>query len=433
MGKVVIIGAGLAGLTCAKVLNQAGRRDVLLLEKSDGPGGRVRTDAVEGFRLDRGFQVLFTAYPRVQRHLNLSALHLRSYRPGAVLAQPGKAFLLGDPLRDVSGGIPALLNPLATPLDKLKVLQLRAQLALRSPEQVFRTGLGGADTSIQVFLEQYGFSKAIRSHFFVPFYRGILLDPDLNSSARLFNFYFKMMAEGAIVTPALGMGEIAQQLASHLSPEQIRYQTEVTQILVEQGQARGIRTLAGEEIAADWVICATAAPQARAWQQQLLAQPAPSPIPTQARAVTCLYFCAPFSLTRGGYIHLNASGRGWLNHWVELTHISPELAPAGQHLYSLVVLGDPPLSDADLAQTCRAELQDYFPKAPLEHLQLLRVYRIPFAQFVQPPGFQDHLPATDSGIRGLLWAGEYTHQSSIEGSLRSGEQAADWVLKARQD
>ncbi|MEN9229299.1 MAG: NAD(P)/FAD-dependent oxidoreductase [Thermostichus sp. DG02_5_bins_236] len=428
MGKVVIIGAGLAGLTCAKLLKQEGWQDLLLLEKGDGPGGRVRTDTVEGFRLDRGFQVLFTAYPGVQRHLNLPNLNLRRYRPGAVLAKGERLFLLGDPLRDISSGISSLLNPLATPLDKLKILQLRAQLAQRSPEQVFQEGLGGEDFSIREFLHQYGFSPAICQHFLYPFYRGILLDPDLDSSARLFAFYFKMMAEGPIVTPALGMGEIARQLASHLLPEQIRYQTAVEQILVEQGKVRGIRTRTGEEIAAEWVICATDALQARAWQQSLLGEAqTPVAIPTQGRSVTCLYFSAPFSLTRGGYIHLNA--QGWINNWVELTHVSPQLAPAGQHLYSVVVLGDPPLADDELAQACRQELQAVFPKAPLQQWQLVRVYRIPFAQFVQPPGFQAHLPPPFSGIQGLLWAGEYTHQSSIEGSLRSGEQAAESVLK----
>ncbi|MFS8779310.1 NAD(P)/FAD-dependent oxidoreductase [Synechococcus sp. W55.1] len=434
MGKVVVIGAGLAGLTCAKVLR--GQRDVLVLEKSDGPGGRVRTDKVDGFRLDRGFQVLFTAYPKVQQHLDLGKLDPRPYRPGAMLARPGWFWLLGDPLRDLAGGIPSLLNPLASFGDKLKVLQLRAELARRTPEQVFQEGLGGSDCSVQAFLQRYGFSAKICQHFFYPFFRGILLDPDLASSARLFAFYFKMMAEGSIVTPALGMGELARQLAGHLSPEQIRYQTQVERILAEDGKVRGIRTANGEEIPAEWVVCAADAPQARAWQAELCPQ-APTPIPTPGRAVTCLYFCAPFSLTRGGYLHLNATGQGWINHWVQLTHISPALAPPGQHLYSVVVLGDPPLGDEELAQACRAELQTYFPvaaasrsdKAPLEQLRLLRVYRIPFAQFVQPPGFQQHLVPTFSGLPGLLWAGEYTHQSSIEGALRSGEQAAAWILQ----
>ncbi|MFS8922883.1 FAD-dependent oxidoreductase, partial [Synechococcus sp. B60.1] len=250
MGRVVIIGAGLAGLTCAKVLSQAGWSDVLVLEKSDGPGGRVRTDAVEGFRLDRGFQVLFTAYPQVRRHLDLSKLNPRPYRPGAMLAQPGRCWLLGDPLRDPTSIVPSLFNPLASFGDKLKVLQLRAELARRTPEQVFQEGLGGSDRSVREFLEEYGFSQKICQHFFYPFFRGILLDPDLASSARLFAFYFKMMAEGAIVTPALGMGEIVRQLAGHLAPEQIRYQTSVERILVEEGKVRGIRTAKGEEIPA---------------------------------------------------------------------------------------------------------------------------------------------------------------------------------------
>lgn len=428
MGKVVVIGAGLAGLTCAKVLSQAGWRDVLVLEKSDGPGGRVRTDEVEGFRLDRGFQVLFTAYPQVRRHLDLSRLDPCPYRPGAILARSGRCWLLGDPLRDPASFVSSLFNPLASFGDKLKVLQLRAELAQRTPEQVFQEGLGGSDGSVREFLEGYGFSAKICQHFFYPFFRGILLDPELASSARLLAFYFKMMAEGAIVTPALGMGELARQLASHLSPEQIRYQTPVERILVEEGRVRGIRTAGGEEIPAEWVVCATEAPQARAWQAELCPHAA-VPIPTQGRSVTCLYFCAPFSLARGAYLYLNASGQGWINHWVQLTRISPALAPPGQHLYSVTVLGDPPLSDEELAQTCRAELQVYFPKAPLKQLRLLRVYRIPFAQFVQPPGFQQHLVPTHSGLPGLLWAGEYTHQSSIEGSLRSGEQAAAWILQ----
>jgi Phytoene dehydrogenase and related proteins len=204
MGKVVVIGAGLAGLTCAKVLR--GQRDVLVLEKSDGPGGRVRTDKVDGFRLDRGFQVLFTAYPKVRQHLDLGKLDPRPYRPGAILAQPGRCWLLGDPLRDLSSLLPSLLNPLASFGDKLKVLQLRSELARRSPEQVFQEGLGGSDCSLREFLEQYGFSQQICQHFFYPFFRGIFLDPDLGSSARLFAFYFKMMAEGSIVTPAFGHG-----------------------------------------------------------------------------------------------------------------------------------------------------------------------------------------------------------------------------------
>ncbi|MSV85614.1 MAG: FAD-dependent oxidoreductase, partial [Actinobacteria bacterium] len=81
---VVVVGAGLAGLTAARTLTQAGRL-VLLLEASDGVGGRVRTDQIDGFHVDRGFQVLLTAYPELERQLDLDALDLREFDPGALL------------------------------------------------------------------------------------------------------------------------------------------------------------------------------------------------------------------------------------------------------------------------------------------------------------------------------------------------------------
>src|SRR5579872_3319650 len=98
---IIIVGAGLAGLTCAKILYER-REPFMVLEASDGPGGRVRTDVTpSGFRLDRGFQVLFTAYPVSRRHLSLARLELQRFDPGAIIARNGRLSTLSDPHRDL--------------------------------------------------------------------------------------------------------------------------------------------------------------------------------------------------------------------------------------------------------------------------------------------------------------------------------------------
>ncbi|NJL98989.1 MAG: FAD-dependent oxidoreductase [Synechococcaceae cyanobacterium SM2_3_2] len=426
--QVIIVGAGLAGLTCAKVLRQAGIPDVLLLEASDGVGGRVRTDRVKGFWLDRGFQVLFSAYPTVRRHLDMEALQPRRYRPGAVLIKQSKRYLLGDPFRDGGSLIPSLTNPLVPLPDKLRALQLRIQLARQSIDSV----LTAPDQPTITFIRNYGFSEAMVQHFLRPFYQGILLDPDLTTSSRLFRFYFKMLAEGSIVTPRYGMGQITQQLASHLSPDQIRFHTAVQAVTTDHDQVTGVRLANGETIPANWVVWATEAPVAadRLHQDDGFAP--------EARAVTCVYFAASRSLTHSAAIHLNAAlpASPWqmdpespvINNLMELTQVSPDLAPAGQHLYSLVILGIPALDDQQLSHHCCRQLQAWF--GDVGDLRWLKTYRIPFAQFAQPPGIQSQLPSLSTPIQQLLRAGEYTQQSSIDGAMQSGEAAAQNIIQS---
>ena len=138
---ILIVGAGLAGLTCAKVLVEAGH-DVRVLEASDHVGGRVRTDAnAEGFLLDRGFQVLFTAYPQVARHLDLAALKPRALIPGAVLIRDGVWHEAGDPLQRLSLLAPTLSNPLLTFGDKLRTMRLRRYARRRTTQAIFTDSL----------------------------------------------------------------------------------------------------------------------------------------------------------------------------------------------------------------------------------------------------------------------------------------------------
>src|SRR5918998_5245174 len=152
--RVIVVGAGLAGLTCAKVLAERGV-EVFVFEASDGVGGRVRTDERDGFLLDRGFQVYFTAYPVSRRHLDHEALNFRAFDPGAIVCREGKKTILSDPLRDPKALVPSLLSDAATISDKLETLKLVAKSVVARAEAA--RNLDGTNVSSLEYLRGEGF------------------------------------------------------------------------------------------------------------------------------------------------------------------------------------------------------------------------------------------------------------------------------------
>lgn len=420
---IVIVGAGLAGLTCAKVLSEAGRA-VLLLEASDGVGGRVRSDLVEGFRLDRGFQVLFTAYPAVQRHLDLAALRAQTFAPGAFIAHQGKLYDVSDPFRDhnVAHMAATVANPLISLGDKLRVAALRRDVRGRTISEILHANPADDRSTLAELLARGFTSRGMIAQFLRPFYGGIFLNRDLHTSARMFLFTFKMLAEGETVLPMLGMGAITEQLVSHLPVGSVRVNAPVAEITVSGGRAVGVRLASGEAIAAESVVLAVEAPAAR----QLAG--IDIPVAAQPVAANCVYFASSTSLYEGRRIVLKADPEASINHVTQLTNIAPSYAPAGQHLISAVVLGQPALDDAALATRCRSDLARLFPRAHIADLRLLGISRIPMAQFDQPPGIFAQLPGNTTATSGLFLAGEYTESSSIHGAMLSGEKAARAAL-----
>lgn len=424
---IVVVGAGLAGLTCAKMLVEAGR-EVRILEAADHIGGRVRTDAsADGFLLDRGFQVLFTAYPAVQRHLDLKALKVRRFLPGAVLVKDGQWHELGDPWRRPSLLAADISNPLLTFGDKLRTLRLRRWGRRRSVETLFTKPLRGGDKTLGgdlsalAFLRRRHFSEAgFIANFARPFFGGILLDRELATSARVLLFVYKMLASGRIVLPERGIGAVTDQLAAALPNDAVWLQTRVEGIVEADGRAVGVTLTGGEEMQAEAVVIATDLPSA----QRLLGQE----VSDDALSVTCVYFAATESLYSGPKLLLNANPDAFVNHAVQLSNISPILAPSGQHLLSCTVLGLPEIPDAELIRRCRDDLGRMLPGKDPTRLRHLATYRIRFAQFRQPPGVFRDLPANVTPVAGLFLAGEYTASSSINGAMLSGELAAKAVL-----
>jgi phytoene dehydrogenase-like protein len=281
---IIIIGAGLAGLTCAKQLVAAGQK-VLVLEAADQVGGRLRTDYHEdGYRLDRGFQVLFTAYPSAARHLNFDTLKQRKFEPGAILIQKGQQYEMSDPLREPRRTLTSLLNPLVSPFDKLLVMRLRTTLARQTTNDIFTGKMQkeGRDESTEAYLRRYGFTNHFIDNFMRPFYGGIFLDRSLQTSARMFQFTFKMLATGDIILPAEGIQSIPQQLAATLPKGTVRCNARVKTLIQYDGRVQGVLLANGERIQAEQVVIATSSITATQFVQASL--------PTQAVSATCLYF-----------------------------------------------------------------------------------------------------------------------------------------------
>lgn len=409
--KAIVVGAGLAGLVTARTLHRAGW-EITVLEAADGVGGRVRTDVVADFRLDRGFQVLFTAYPSARRQLDLKALKLQAFDSGAVIVEGRRWNEIGDPLKDPKALVPTLLSTVALTSDKVKLLKLRREVVRRPIDQF-------DDVPSLDYLRKYGFSERFIELFLRGFFGSVFLDRTLATSSRCLLFDFKMLAQGRAALPRHGMQAIPDQLATGLPAGAIRTETPALRLERSNGRVIGVQT-SGEDVEADVVVLAAHSPE--------VARLSGLSVPTQASATTCLYFHLPYPLYGHKKIVLNAYPDGFVSHAVQVTNVAPSYAPQPEHLLSATILGAPDLSLEELSTRALDDMQRWFPWRSIRGLKPLAAYQIPFAQLVQPPGFRAGLPANRTGISGLYLAGEYTEASSSNGALVSGEKAAAAIL-----
>ncbi len=401
---VVIVGAGLAGLTAARVLEQ-NNINAIILEASDGVGGRVRSDNVDGFILDRGFQVLLTAYPEIHRHLNIPALDLKTFEPGAVVWREGKGTVVSDPFRRPKTLLSTSFAPIGTIGDKARIALMRAKLKSSNPRELLK----GQDIPTASALRGMGFSSKIIDRFFRSLVGGIQLDPSLSSSRRMFDVIFRTLATGDSAVPALGMGAITQQLAASLRTTRIHLNSPVASV------ATGVVTLTnGHSIAAKNIVVATEGPVA----SKLLGLPE-----VESRAAGCVYCAAPKAPIDGGYIVLDGHGQGPVYNVAVMSNISPHYAPAGQHLIAAALPG---LAEGDLEAAARRQLRSWW-GAEVDTWRHLRTYRIPHGQPGQNPPFN---PKKNVHLgNGLFVCGDHRDTGSIQGAMFSGRRCAEAVVE----
>ncbi len=420
---VVVVGGGLAGLVAARHLAEAGL-EVELLERRDRVGGRVRSRTVDGFTLDRGFQVLFTAYPAAKRELDYGALEIRSFAPGATIARPGRRSTLADPFGDPRAALPTLLNRDVRTADKLRLFALQRGLRRRDADEIFpEQGAtdGEPEPTIRAYLAERGFSTAFVERFAEPFYGGITLDRPLETSSAVFEYTFKMLSEGKTVVPADGMGAIPEQLRDRAVEAGVTVRTGVSVTRLDERE-EGVTIESNDGTRSpDAVVVAT--------DPETAAELTDVQTPTGSKPSTTVHCSLPEhqSLDTGSRIVLNAADDR-PNTVAPMSAAAPEYAPEGEQLLSATFLEAADEDSKTLGETVRDALGSWFPENHFGDLEVIDVDRIPFAQFAQPPGFRAELPSPDAPDGPVVLAGDYTEWSSIQGALSSGRRAAELVL-----
>jgi len=406
--EVIIIGAGIAGLTAAKILKAAGK-SVLVLEASDGVGGRVRTDELDGYLLDRGFQVFLTAYPEAKKLLDYKALELRKFDPGAIILNREGITTLGDPARQPGSIVSTLLSSAATFTDKLRMLRLKLKLAGKSIDEIFSE----PEITTTEYLKKEGFSGTIMNQFFRPFMTGIFLEDRLNTSSRMFEFVFKMFSEGNAAVPAKGMGMIPKQLAECLSSQELLFHQNVSAV-----NGGSVTTTDGVVYQAKYVLIATA--------------PLRSPIRNrnsniEHHSVSNMYFTAKKRPFEKPLIALNTLPGKIVNNIAVMDRISTGYSKNGDTLISLSLIGDHSKANQnELQENVVKELKFWYPEAvSWKHLKTYHIdYALPNDDHVtNEPDYKTMLVNAQ-----CFTCGDYLMNGSINAAMKSGRLAAEAMI-----
>jgi protoporphyrinogen oxidase len=403
--SIHIIGGGISGLIAARVLEEHGL-SATIIEASDRLGGRVKTDVVDGYNLDHGFQVLLTAYPAAKKYLDFDALELQEFLPGSAIFKNGKQKIIGDPLRNLSLLLPTLFSGIGTVNDKLKILALNRRLKKKSIQNIFAE----KEQTTRVYLENIGFSEAIITNFFTPFFSGIFLENKLETSSRMFEFVYKMFGEGNAALPKDGIQAIPKQLFEKLKSTTIIFNTKVKS--VENGS---IKLESGETLKSNFTIIAT---QASGLVSNLKNQA------TQWKSCDTLYFEVAKREIKKPLIGLIAMHNALINNIFYHTSLQTS-ATATKELLSVTVIDKQNLTNKQLVTEVQKELKEL---CNIDSCTFIKQYNIPMAL----PNLQDiqyeMLPSETRLTETIFLAGDTQLNGSLNAAMIAGERAALEVI-----
>ncbi len=408
--KIHIVGAGISGLIAAQILENFGYQPTII-EATDKVGGRVKSDIVNDYILDHGFQVLLSSYPAAQKYLDYEKLELQELLPGATIFKDEKQQTIGDPLRNLSLLFPTLLASVGNFSDKTKILKLNAVLKKKNISNIFKED---EKTTLQ-YLKDFGFSEAIINDFFKPFFTGIFLENKLDTSSRMFEFVYKMFGDGLAVLPKNGIQAIPNQLKHNLKNTTFIFNSSVKNVLGNK-----IILKDNSEIKTHITIIAT---EASHLISNLKNQE------TEWKSCHTLYFETNKRVIQKPLIGLVTDKDALINNIFYHNSIKTSTKGA-KELLSATVVKDHKLSELNLVLRVTEDLKKF---CGIEVKKFLKHYHIKKA-LPSLSNLQYEISSSETKLKSTIFlAGDILLNGSLNAAMISGERAALGVIQTLED
>lgn len=408
--KIHIIGAGISGLIAAQILENHGYHPTIL-EATNSVGGRVKSDIVDGYTLDHGFQVLLTSYPAAKKYLNYDALELQEFLPGATIFKDHKQQTIGDPLRSFSLLLPTLFSSIGNIADKTKILKLNTLLKKKKIAAIFKTD----EISTLQYLQDFGFSDEIINDFFKPFFSGIFLEPNLETSSRMFEFVYKMFGDGLAVLPKNGIQEISNQLKSNLKNTTFKFNSPVKEVkdkeIILQNDAvlKSNITIIATEASN---LISNLKNQETAW-----------------KSCESLYFETDKRVIQKPLIGLIADKNSLINNVFYHTSLATS-TKNNKELLSVTVVKEHQLTDLNLILRVTEDLKRF---CNIDVKKFLKHYHIKKA-LPKLTNLQYEISSTETKLKSTVFlAGDQLLNGSLNAAMIAGERAALGVIQTLED